>query len=242
MNSSSGIEVVDGLNGEPKKRHRVSRRFGCKAHLFFRLNVHHGYIVNAFIERHTHSLASDAHKKYLEEAVGDYSDIGYTSVEYKNYSCDLKPYIISVDAQMILNKLFLKRELCSAFVFEFPVDDQLTRILWVDTIARKNYTIFGDVVSFDATYSTNRYNMIFEPFTGKDNHEKCVTFGASLLCNEDIESYSWFLTRFKDCMGQAPRMIITDQNPSIKIVVEQVLVALTSSILQSVTFDSGLAD
>ncbi|KAH6770461.1 hypothetical protein C2S52_015264 [Perilla frutescens var. hirtella] len=221
-NSSSGSEVVDGLN-----------------------------------ERHTHSLASDAHKKYLKvnrnldyvhqkfildcaranigpmksyrlfkEAVGDYSDIGCTSVEYKNYSLDLKAYIIGVDAQMILNKLFLKRESCSAFTFEYAVDqnDQLTRIFWADPIARKNYTMFGDVVSFDATYSTNRYNMIFAPFTGKDNHGKCVTFGAGLLCNEDIESYSWLLSRFKDCMGQAPRMIITDQDPAIKIAVERVLI------------------
>jgi hypothetical protein len=40
------------------------------------------------------------------------------------------------------------------------VDDhgRLMRVFWVDAISRKNYSIFGDVVSLDATYSTNQYN------------------------------------------------------------------------------------
>ncbi|KAL1556258.1 protein FAR1-RELATED SEQUENCE 5-like [Salvia divinorum] len=44
--------------------------------------------------------------------------------------------------------------------------------------------MFGDVVAFDSTYNTNRYCMIFTPFTGKDNHGKPVTFAAG-LCNTD---------------------------------------------------------
>ncbi|KAL1532943.1 protein FAR1-RELATED SEQUENCE 5-like [Salvia divinorum] len=38
--------------------------------------------------------------------------------------------------------------------------------------------MFGDVVAFDTTYSTNRYCMVFDPFTGKDNHCCPVAFGA----------------------------------------------------------------
>ncbi|KAH6780601.1 hypothetical protein C2S52_011838 [Perilla frutescens var. hirtella] len=62
-----------------------------------------------------------------------------------------------------------------------------------DPISRRNFSLFGDVVLFDATYRTNRYSMIFATFTGKDNHVKLVTFGAVLMSGEDAECYSWVL-------------------------------------------------
>lgn len=60
-------------------------------------------------------------------------------------------------------------------------------------------------------------------FAGKDNHGKLVTFDAVLLNQEDVESYVWILEKFKDCMVDSPRMIITDQDPALKIVVSRVL-------------------
>lgn len=64
--------------------------------------------------------------------------------------------------------------------------------------------------------------MILAPFTGKDQHGKCVTFGAGLLSREDVESYAWLFEKFKICMGSAPTMIITDQDPAMKIAIERV--------------------
>ncbi|XP_057773651.1 protein FAR1-RELATED SEQUENCE 5-like isoform X1 [Salvia miltiorrhiza] len=78
-------------------------------------------------------------------------------------------------------------------------------------------------VSFDATYTTNRYSMIFVPFIGKDNHGGCVTFAAGLLTREDVHSYSWILKQFVDCMGHSPTMLIIDQDPALKIAVENVM-------------------
>jgi hypothetical protein len=60
---------------------------------------------------------------------------------------------------------------------DFVVDERgkLVYIFWVDATSRKNYRHFGDLVSFDTTYSTNQYNMIFAPFTGVNHHmQKCV--------------------------------------------------------------------
>ncbi|XP_057790195.1 protein FAR1-RELATED SEQUENCE 5-like [Salvia miltiorrhiza] len=67
--------------------------------------------------------------------------------------------------------------------------------------------------------------MIFAPFTGKDNHGGCVTFAAGLLTREDVSSYSWILKQFVDCMGHTPTMLITDQDPALKIAVENVMPA-----------------
>ena len=57
-------------------------------------------------------------------------------------------------------------------------------------ILLSNYGVFGDVISVDATYSANQYNMKFVPFTGVNHHLQSVFLGAAFLANEKIESYS----------------------------------------------------
>ncbi|KAH6776806.1 hypothetical protein C2S51_000086 [Perilla frutescens var. frutescens] len=161
--------------------------------------------------------------RLFKEGVGSYSDVGCTGVDFKNYASDLRAYIHGADAQMVLDKFHLREQSHAGFFFEYCVgkEDRLTRIFWVDALSRRNYAVFGDVVSFDSTYSLKRYVMIFAPFTGKDNHGKCVCFGASLLSGEDNESYSWVFEKFLKCIGNSPGMIITDQDPALKIAVEQ---------------------
>lgn len=65
--------------------------------------------------------------------------------------------------------------------------------------------------------------MVFVPFTGIDNHKRCVTFGAGLLCREDTNSYIWLLRSFLKCFGKAPIMVVTDQDPAMKKAIEIVL-------------------
>ncbi|CAH9124610.1 unnamed protein product [Cuscuta epithymum] len=162
--------------------------------------------------------------RLYKETVGGYSNIGATAVDFKNFKRDLKAYVSGVDAQMLVDKLFRKRETCSEFFFAYDVDasDQLTRIFWADPVCRKNYALFGDVVSFDATFETNRYNMVFAPFTGVDNHKKCITFAAGLISKEDIESYEWIFRSFISAMTKEPTCIITDQDPAIRAAIENV--------------------
>ncbi|VFQ96445.1 unnamed protein product [Cuscuta campestris] len=155
--------------------------------------------------------------RLFKESAGGYSSVGAIVVDFKNIRRDLKAYIAGGDAQMVIDKLFRKSEVCPGFRFDYEVDeyDQLSRLFWCDAAFRKSYSLFGDVVSFDATYKTNRYMMIFASFTGVDNHKKCMTFGFGLLSSEDAESYSWLLRSFMNAMGNAPSCIITDQDPSM---------------------------
>lgn len=57
--------------------------------------------------------------------------------------------------------------------------------------------------------------MIFIPFTGIDNHKRCITFGAGLLSSESIESYTWLLHAFMKTFVKDPNVIVTDQDPAI---------------------------
>jgi zinc finger SWIM domain-containing protein 3 len=69
-----------------------------------------------------------------------------------------------------------KKEANSAFFYDLVVDEcgKLVYIFWVDVTSRKNYNHFDDLVSVDATYSTNQYNMIFVPFASVNHHMQSV--------------------------------------------------------------------
>ena len=64
--------------------------------------------------------------------------------------------------------------------------------------------------------------MVFVPFTGIDNHKRCVTFGAGLLSTEDWESYTWLLECFIRAFKTQPRVVLTDQFPAMKIAIRKV--------------------
>ncbi|XP_056697679.1 protein FAR1-RELATED SEQUENCE 5-like [Spinacia oleracea] len=97
-------------------------------------------------------------------------------------------------------------------------EGHLCRAFWADPICRKNYALFGDMVSFDTTFKTNRYNMIFRPFTRVDHHKKCITFVAAFISNEDIVSFEWVFRTFVKAMGgNEPLCLITDEDPAMKV-------------------------
>ncbi|XP_057808811.1 protein FAR1-RELATED SEQUENCE 5-like [Salvia miltiorrhiza] len=156
--------------------------------------------------------------RMFAEIMGSYEGIGSTPNNFKNFARDLKVHSKGSDAHMLLETFTNKQELGNEFKFFHDVEDdnKLCRIIWADETSIKNFRLFGEAVSFDGTYNTNRYKLIFTPFTGKDNHGRCVSFGAALISHEDTESYAWVLDKFVEIMGNAPRILITDQDPGLK--------------------------
>ncbi|GAU52020.1 hypothetical protein TSUD_418370, partial [Trifolium subterraneum] len=112
-----------------------------------------------------------------------------------------------------------------SFFYDYEADSEgkLKCVFWADGICRKNYSLFGDVISFDTTYRTNKYSMIFAPFTGINNHRQSITFGAALLSDETKESFVWLFEAFLKAMGgNKPILIITDQDQAMTNAVEEV--------------------
>ncbi|KAK1431869.1 hypothetical protein QVD17_08619 [Tagetes erecta] len=70
--------------------------------------------------------------------------------------------------------------------------------------------------------SIKMYTMIFVPFTGIDNHKRCVTYGAGLLFSETIESYTWLLDAFPKTHCKHSLLVLTDQDPAMKQAVASV--------------------
>ena len=72
------------------------------------------------------------------------------------------------------------------FFYAIQVDQEnrMTNIFWRDGRSRIDYNSFGDVICFDTTYRTNKYNMICAPFVGVNHHWKNVLFGYAFLLDE----------------------------------------------------------
>ncbi|XP_042028251.1 protein FAR1-RELATED SEQUENCE 5-like [Salvia splendens] len=173
-------------------------------------DVHHKFILDCSRANIGPTLTF----KVLKEILGRFELVGCTVGDIRNASRDIKAYAQGFDVQMVLDDMAKKKEMSEAFTYHYEVNesDQLVALFWCDGVMKRNYHMFGDIVSFDSTYNTNRYCMIFTPFTGKDNHGSPVTFAAGLVCSEKTGAFAWLFRHFVDCMGVAPRMIVTDQD------------------------------
>nr|GEZ77992.1 protein FAR1-related sequence 5-like [Tanacetum cinerariifolium] len=121
--------------------------------------------------------------------MGGYDKVRGTPVDYRNFK--------HRDAQIIVGKMINRQLHVLEFSFEHHVlHDELVIMLWADDTMKCSNTIFGDVVSFDATFRTTKHDFVFVPFTGIDHNKKCVTFGADLLSDETEDSYCWMLKDF----------------------------------------------
>ncbi|XP_074305430.1 protein FAR1-RELATED SEQUENCE 5-like [Silene latifolia] len=160
-----------------------------------------------------------------KEYADGYANVGATLTDFKNFARDVKCYIGLKDATLFVNHLEELAKIKPGFYFAHEIDDQkcLSRVFWSDAESRKNYAEFGDALSFDATYGTNKYGMIFTPFTGVDHHKRSVTFACSLLDHENEDSFTWCFKKFLDCMGQKePLCIVTDQDAGILLAIPNV--------------------
>ncbi|XP_074288815.1 protein FAR1-RELATED SEQUENCE 5-like [Silene latifolia] len=143
----------------------------------------------------------------VKEYVDGYENIGASLTDFKNFGREIKCFIGLKDAQMFVDQLETLHETQEGFYYAYDIDQNkcLFRVFWADAVARRNYALYGEAVTFDPTYSTNKYDMIFAPFTGVDHHKKSVTFGASLISRENDQNFKWIFTKFLDFFGDSSR-------------------------------------
>ncbi|XP_015959746.1 protein FAR1-RELATED SEQUENCE 5-like [Arachis duranensis] len=58
--------------------------------------------------------------------------------------------------------------------------------LWIDARCMASYEYYGDMVSFDTTYSKNKHGLPSASFVGVNHHRKSTLLGCALLGNEKI--------------------------------------------------------
>ncbi|XP_014498618.1 protein FAR-RED IMPAIRED RESPONSE 1-like [Vigna radiata var. radiata] len=129
------------------------------------------------------------------------------------------------DGQALLRHFSKMRDLNNDFFYDIEMDEcnRITSVFWADARSRAACQEFGDVVSFDTTYLTNKYDMSFAPFVGVNHHGQSILLGCGLLSFEDTSSFVWLFECWLRCMeNNAPDSIVTDQCKAMANAIQEV--------------------
>ena len=87
-----------------------------------------------------------------------------------------------------------------------------------------NYANFGDVVTFDTTYDTNKELRPLGVFIGFNHHRGLTVFGAALLYDETVDSFKWLFESFLVAnVVKRPKTIFTNQDPTMVKALNEVM-------------------
>ncbi|XP_057729976.1 protein FAR-RED IMPAIRED RESPONSE 1-like [Arachis stenosperma] len=166
--------------------------------------------------------------KTLEDAAKFYKDYAkaasFSTRDVRNYiTREVRNVLEQEDVKKFEKYLLRMKEKNQNFFFELELeDDQSIKLaFWANARSRAAFEYFGDVISFDTTYNTNRYNLVCGSFIGVNHHGQSILLGCALMKNEAIESFKWLFQCWLHCMGEnAPKGFLTDQCASIKRAIE----------------------
>ncbi|KDP47038.1 hypothetical protein JCGZ_10765 [Jatropha curcas] len=161
----------------------------------------------------------------LIKEYGGISKVGFTEVDCRNYMRNNRQRSLEGDIQLLLDYLRQMHNENPNFFYAVQGDEEqyTGNVFWADPKARTNYTYFGDTVTFDTTYRSNRYRLPFAPFTGVNHHGHPVLFGCAFLINETEASFVWLFNTWLTAMsGRHPVSITTDHDAVIRSAIMQV--------------------
>ncbi|CAH9107260.1 unnamed protein product [Cuscuta europaea] len=162
------------------------------------------------------------HKSFNSAVVeaGGYDELSFIEKDCHNYVDKVRQLRLGSGDAMAIQHFFGKMQAqCPGFFFTVDLDEEprLRNVFWADNRCRYAYKDFGDVITFDTTYLTNRYDMPFAPFVGVNHHGQSMLLGCGLISNEDTQTFVWIFKAWLDCMhGCAPKGIITDQDHAMQ--------------------------
>ncbi|XP_073144614.1 protein FAR1-RELATED SEQUENCE 5-like [Henckelia pumila] len=107
---------------------------------------------------------------------------------------------------------------------QFDNDDRIMNFFFRDSRCHVDYEYFGDILSINTTYQTNRYNLICAAFVGINQHMQNVMFGLAFMSDETESSFEWLFKTFLDSMnGKQPETIFTDQCQAMMNAIDTIL-------------------
>ncbi|XP_020972878.1 protein FAR1-RELATED SEQUENCE 5-like [Arachis ipaensis] len=154
----------------------------------------------------------------LSNEAGGLSNLGFSEKDLRNYiTARLQTSNVNADVREMMSYFRRMKDINPNFFYAVKLDDEckFKSAVWVDARCRASYEYYGDVVSVDSTYSTNRHGLPFVSFVGVNHHGRSTLLGCALLGNEEIGSYECVFSQWVKCMGTAPKCIITDQCRSL---------------------------
>ncbi|XP_010536056.1 PREDICTED: protein FAR1-RELATED SEQUENCE 4 isoform X2 [Tarenaya hassleriana] len=225
---------------------RPSPKIGCKASMHVKRRPNGRWYVYSFVKDHNHELLPDqAHffrshrntdplksdarfrRKKNVSAVSKlfsaYQNLDFLDCYARNQHDKGRHLVLqSGDAQYLLEFFMCMQEENPKFFYaiDFSEDHRLRNVFWVDAKGVEDYRSCSDVVSFDTTYFVNKYEVPLVLFVGVNHHVQQVLLGCGLIADDTVYTYAWLMQTWLMAMNdQAPKVMLTDQNNSIKAAV-----------------------
>jgi zinc finger SWIM domain-containing protein 3 len=163
----------------------------------------------------------------MSKQVGGGDNLGFTKQDHKNYLRNKRQKALKFREAASLERYFrgrIKENPSYYYAYQLDVEELITNIFWADARMIIDYGHFGDAITFDTTYSTNRDARPLSVFLGLNHHRETVVFGATLLFDETIESFVWLFETFLEAMfGKKPITIFTDQDAAMSAAIKEVM-------------------
>ncbi|KAM3275488.1 hypothetical protein ACQJBY_044076 [Aegilops geniculata] len=161
-------------------------------------------------------IAPKAAHEFASRRVGGSSNLSYTPRDHKNHLRTKCQRDLKYGEAGSMLKYFQDRAAenpAFKYVLQLDCDEKITNIFWADAKMIIDYAHFGDVMTFDTTFGTNKEHRPFGVFVGFNHFRETVIFGASLLYDETFESFKWLFDSFLLAHSEKhPRTIYTDQD------------------------------
>jgi zinc finger SWIM domain-containing protein 3 len=160
--------------------------------------------------------------------VGGSLNLSYTLCDHKNYLRGKRQREMAY-GQTGSMLMYFQEQIADNLSFQYALqmdrEEQIANIFWVDAKMIIDYAYFGDVVSFDTTFRTNKERRSFGVFVEFNLFRETMVFGVVLMYDETFESFKWlFETFLKAHNGKQPKTIYTDQDAAMRKVVKEVFV------------------
>nr|KAJ0198723.1 hypothetical protein LSAT_V11C600326850 [Lactuca sativa] len=183
----------------PTERNTIYRVTDCKAKIIVkRVKGTSDYRFDKFQENHSHELQDTFHlkstrtlsysdKEFIVRAftakMGGFQYLRGKVVDYINFKRSMGSINGFRDAQLIVNKMNNRKNNYLNYSLFYRCDETnfLHEIFWADETDKSYYTKFRDVMSFNAMFRTNKYALVFVPFTVIDHHKSSFTIVVGLL-------------------------------------------------------------
>ncbi|KAH9679535.1 protein FAR1-RELATED SEQUENCE [Citrus sinensis] len=164
---------------------------------------------------------------FFVNQAGGYDNLGFGLKDlYNNLDNKRRSMILETDSEAALAYLNAKADMDPDFFCKYSIDEEnrLANLFWADSIARLDYSYFGDVLAFDSTYKTNEYGKPLVILLGVNNHYATSFFGCAILTDETVETYTWVLKTFLCAMNnRKPISIVTDGDRAMRKAIKKVV-------------------
>ncbi|KAI8557212.1 hypothetical protein RHMOL_Rhmol05G0319000 [Rhododendron molle] len=163
---------------------------------------------------------------FLSAQVGGPEFVGFTIEDHKTYLRGKRQRDLQYGEAGALLRYFQQAIDNPYFYHEIQldVDEMITNVFWADHQMITDYGIFGDALSFDTTFRTNKEYRPLGVFTGFNHYRMTVVFGVALLYDETMASFEWLFRIFLKAMsGKKPLTIFTDQDQAMANAISQVM-------------------